>query len=184
MFTSKISSSSHGALRSLSLTMKSNLIPLVNIYEKYSEKQPSIFGMNKPIILQSSISSNPNPKAESFSWSVISETPLNLYLHNQSSISIKHTELVPGSFYKLELKIKFSNNSTGSYTYEFTINTPPVIERVSIYPKVGHELDTLFKISGQNSYDIDENYPLKYAFGYYQESKKVFLNIKNCSYFY
>ena len=121
MFASKLSGSSHSALRSLSLTVKPNLIPLVNIYEKYSDKQPSIFGMNKPIILQSSISSN--PKAESFSWSIISETPLNLYPSNQSSISIKPADLISGSYYKLELKITFSNKNIGSYTYEFTVNS-------------------------------------------------------------
>lgn len=171
-----------GSLRSVELNPVESPSPIVNIFEKVSRLQPQVINVDSPsLALESTIShSNSN---FSYYWSCISDTPLELKDVRKSILIIDTQYLIPGSYYKLNLKLS-SDEFEGSYFYEFTANIPPVVERLEITPKVGIEFSTIFKLQAINAYDKDFNYPLKYVFGFYLNSQQVMMNLKNQSLVY
>ncbi|EFC50603.1 basal body protein [Naegleria gruberi] len=114
------------------------------------------------LILQSS-SADTLSTSRVFTWS---STDLELSSISTSNkyINIPKSLLVPGATYSINVKVVDGLRS-GDATFTFTVNSPPTIGILEVYPKSGIALQDEFQIKCGNGW-YDTQLPLSYKFMY------------------
>ena len=164
------------------LKMVEEELPIIKIYDAISKGQPYVVQNFLPLVLI--VELNETQGNFQYSWtSLTNRRILLLSPLNQPSLSIDTSSLFPGGHYLLQLTI-IINNTKGIYTYEFITNSPPQLGTLAISSTTGIEFSTIFNINAIDYIDIEDNYPLTYAFGYLDRGYEIMLHLKNQSSFY